>query len=440
MQSTTEVSWKTGALLSLLGCASLFLYRFALQAGVSNIRWFIKIALLQSVFYLLASGIVLRARSSRSTVFLVITFAFLFRLSILFSPPYLSDDIYRYVWDGRVQSAGINPYRYIPAAPELGHLRDNDIYSRINRRDYAPTIYPPLAQGIFFLTTRFSESVTWMKVTMLGFELVALWAIAQLLSSMRLPRQRLIIYAWHPLIVWEFAGSGHVDAIAVAFIALAFFARYRNAHACAGFALACAALVKLFPLILFPFLYRRWGWKMPLAFLLTIIIGYLPYLDVGIQGVFGFLPGYAKEQGLVSGRQFYILSLIHKVFRADVPSFVFFVFALLLLSAITIWALRRNAEDEDGPGHALMPATAATVLFAPHYAWYFAWLIPFLCFSPLVAVFYLTIASFILYASWLGDSPDQMFTLNSSIYLPFLLFAIIEFFWRRTNPRSGSCR
>src|SRR5207253_5010451 len=111
----------------------------------------------------------------------MILFAVLFRLSLLFSAPYLSDDIYRYVWDGRVQAARINPYRYIPADPALAQLRDDKIYPRINRRDYAHTIYPPAAEAVYFLTTRISESVTWMKATMVLFEGIAVWAIAQLL-------------------------------------------------------------------------------------------------------------------------------------------------------------------------------------------------------------------------------------------------------------------
>ena len=61
----------------------------------------------------------------------------------------VSTDIYRYVWDGRVQAAGINPYRYIPADPALAHLRDAEIYPKINRADYARTIYPPAAQIVF---------------------------------------------------------------------------------------------------------------------------------------------------------------------------------------------------------------------------------------------------------------------------------------------------
>src|SRR5690349_2390315 len=268
--------------LSLLGCALIGLYRAGLGAsGVGGIRFFMTVAFIQSAIYLVAAWIVMRARPSNATVLIVIGFAVIFRLSILFAPPYLSDDIYRYVWDGRVQAAGINPYRYIPAAPELVQLRDETIYPKINRRDWAKTIYPPVAQVVFFLTTRISESVTWMKATMLGFELITIWAIAQLLTLLGRPRQLLLLYAWHPLVIWEFAGSGHVDAISIGFIALAFLAWHNKSNLGAGLTLACATLSKLFPIVLIPAMLKRGRWRIAFYFVTAIVVSYLAYLSVG---------------------------------------------------------------------------------------------------------------------------------------------------------------
>lgn len=421
----------TNIVLLLLGCASLVLYRLGLSAnGTEEIRWFIKLAFVQSAIYFLAVWLVIRAGSSRSTLLLVIAFAIMFRVGILFSPPNLSDDIYRYVWDGRVQAAGINPYRYVPADPALAHLRDAAIYPEINRRDYARTIYPPVAQFLFFLTTRISESVTWMKLTMVGFELVTAWAIVQLLASFGLSLQRLLIYAWHPLIVWEFAGSGHIDAVSIMFIVLAFLFLRKNSNIAAGCALALATLIKLFPLVLFPALYKRWAWKVPLAFAITIVVAYLPYLSVGPKGVFGFLAGYATEEKLISGEKFYALSLVTKLFGVKLSAAAYAAFVVLIVGAFAIWTIHRNAERE-GLKHGMVLATMATVLFAPHYTWYFAWLVPFLCFTPVVAVFYLTASSFLLYGTWLGDSPNDMFKLNSFIYLPFAVIGAVEFIVRR---------
>jgi hypothetical protein len=438
-RTTSEIiSKRSAALLLLLGCASLALYRAGVAAkSADDIRWFLKVALVQSALYLLASFIILRSRSSRARLLITILFAVLFRLSILFSPPYLSDDIYRYVWDGRVQAAGINPFRYIPAAPELAHLRDEAIYPRINRRDYAHTIYPPVAQIIFLLTTRISESVTWMKFTMVVFEAIAVWAIAQLLASFGLARERILLYAWHPLVIWEFAGSGHADAIAIAFIALAFLAWRRNKHLGAGVALACATLTKLIPIVLFPALLRRGRGKIIVAFVSTVIAGYLGYLSVGLVSAMGSLPVYSSEQGLMTGKQYYLLNVARKLFGADVSPFVYICAGMLVMAAIALWVLIRKPCPEDKLEAPMALATGTTVLFAPHYSWYFTWLVPFLCFTPSLWMFYLTIASFLLYGTWLGDSPEDMLLLNSSIYVPTLLIALVEFIWhRRKNSRS----
>jgi hypothetical protein len=413
----------------LLGCVSVGLYRAGIGLnGVSGIRFFMTVAFIQSAVYLLAAWIVIRARPSNSTLLIAVAFAVIFRLSILFAPPYLSDDIYRYVWDGRVQAAGINPYRYIPAAPELAQLRDETIYPKINRRDWAHTIYPPVAQIVFFLTTRISESVTWMKATMLGFELVTIWAVAQLLTLLGRPRQLLLLYAWHPLVIWEFAGSGHVDAMAIAFIALAFLAWQKKSNLGAGFTLACATLVKLFPLVLVPAMLKRGRWKIAPFFAATVIIGYLAYLSVGPTAVLGAIPGYTQEMGLISGQQFYALSLVRNLFGLELPSIAYLVFTVLVMGAIGLWVLLK--QNEDTLKHGMILATAATVLFAPHFSWYFCWLVYFLCFTPRLALFYLTIASFILYATWLGDSPGEMFVINSLIYLPALLIAIVGSMWK----------
>jgi alpha-1,6-mannosyltransferase len=423
--------WTTIA-LTLLGVAMLVAFRVAVRAkSVPDMVWFLKLAGVQSALYLSAAWLSLRTRDSRSLLILGLTFAALFRLAILFSPPYLSDDIYRYIWDGRVQAAGTNPYRYIPAAEPLSELRDEEIYPHINRRDSAQTIYPPVAEGLFLLITRVSESVTWMKVVMVAFEAVAAWAIIQLLASFGFARQRVLIYAWHPLAVWEFAGSGHVDALAIAFIALALLARRKQSETLTGVLLACATCVKLFPAALFPALYKRWSWKLPLAFVITVFVVYLPYLSVGPLGVLGSLPGYASERGMVNGDQFFLLTLARQVFHASVPVAVYFAFAVAVLGALSVWVLmKQERSDIDYLRNGLLIASVFMILLSPHFSWYFAWLIPFLCFVPSLPVFYVTLASFLLYLTWLGDSPSRVLILKALIFVPFLVLGAIQL-WRR---------
>jgi len=426
------VVW-TNLLLVALGLASFALYRYGLnfdKAHKLQIVWFIKLALAQCALYALAAWVVWRAGARRSTLLVVVVFAAVFRLSVLFAPPLLSDDIYRYIWDGRVQAAGINPYRYVPAADALRFLRDADIYPNINRRDYAPTIYPPLAQMIFFLATRVSEEVVWMKVLMVLFEAAGLYALAALLASFKLPRQRVLLAAWHPLAVWEIAGSGHLDALVICFIALALLARRRERETLTGALLASAVLVKLFPLVLLPAFYRRRSWRMPLAFCVTLAAGYLPYLPVGARRVFGFLPGYASEEGLHSGERFFLLQLVRALFGEErVAGAAYVVFALVVMAALAAWCLlKREAGERDYVQRAALLATAFTVLLSPHYTWYFAWLVAFLCVARAKAVaplLCLTVAAFMLYGTWLGDAPAEMLQLNLSIYVSFALLLFV---------------
>src|SRR6185503_1447139 len=237
-------------------------------------------------------------------------------------------------------------------------------------------------------------------------------------------------------VVWEFSGSGHVDAVAICFIALAFLAWQRRSSAGAGSMLACATLAKLFPLVLVPAMLKPGRWKVAAVFVTTIIVGYLAYLSVGPKAVFGAIPTYSQEMGLITGQQFYALSLARKLFGLELPPIAYDVFTVFVMGAIGLWVLLRG-RSEDALKHAMLLATATTVLFAPHFSWYFCWLVYFLCFIPRLAIFYLTIASFLLYATWLGDSPDEMFVINSVIYLPSLLIGLVEFFWR---PIVGAVR
>jgi alpha-1,6-mannosyltransferase len=426
--ASRPVNAKQTVMLTVLGIAMLVLCRTAVHSrGVADITWFLKLVVTQTVIYLAAAWLCVRSRDSRQLLVAGLIFATLFRLSIVFYPPYLSDDIYRYIWDGRVQAKGINPYRYIPADNALAQLRDEEIYPSINRRDSAHTMYPPVAEGAFLLITRFSESVTWMKAVMVGLEAIAVWALIQLLTSFGFARQRVLIYAWHPLVVWEFAGSGHVDALAIAFIALALLVRRKRIETLTGVLLGWATCVKLFPIVLFPTLYMRRSWKMPLAFVATILIAYLPYLSVGPVRALGSLPGYASERGLVSGEQFFLLTVARKLFDAQVPTSAYVVFAGAVLGILSVWAMKdKQRNDISYVRNSLIVASVFMVLLAPHFSWYFSWLIVFLCFIPSLAGLYLTLASFLLYLTWLGDAPERVLMLKTLMFAPFLILGLIE--------------
>jgi alpha-1,6-mannosyltransferase len=364
-------------------------------------------ALLQAPIYAVAAWLVIaKPIAGRVALAGILLVGLAMRLVILPSPP-ASSDIYRYIWDGRVQAAGINPYRYLPADETLQALRDDAIYSHINRAGYAPTIYPPVAQLVFFAATRISETPVFMKTVMIAFEGLAVWAILQMLAARGLPSTRVLLYAWHPLPLWEFAGSGHVDAVAIAFLLLAFVAADRRSPILSGIALAAGVLVKYFPVVAGPAIYKRWDWRLPAAFAAVLALFYLPYLGAGTK-VLGFLGGYVAEEGIEQGSGLFLWQLAGTILHLPEHAFsYYFPLAAVVMAALGLATVALRREPKTDIAAAMMLAVTFMVLFSPHYPWYFAWLIPLVCVQPIAAVIYLTCAaSYLHIANWppsLGD-------------------------------------
>jgi alpha-1,6-mannosyltransferase len=388
------------------------------------------ILLLQAVPYAAAAWLIVRGRrdsaASSRAVLTILIVGVAMRLVLLPGTP-VSTDVFRYVWDGRVQAAGINPYLHLPAAAELSALRDEAIYPYINRADYAPTIYPPMSQIVFYLVTRISEAELAMKAAMVAFEGLAVWTILQLLAARGLPRSLVLLYAWHPLPLWEFARSGHVDIVAIAFLLLAFLAIERRSPILAGMALGAGVLVKYFPVVTGPALYKRWDWRLPVAFLATVAVLYLPYLGAGTK-VLGFLGQYVNEEGIVKGSGIFLWQILGVVLPLPEQAFSFyFPAAVAMLVALALYVVMRQQKPGADLAGAMLLAVTFTILFSPHYAWYFAWLVPFLCFYPVIGVVYLTLASGLLYfAHWQPTIGESL-----PIYGPCILLLIAELVFRR---------
>jgi hypothetical protein len=408
---------------------------------------FVELACGASVVYLGAVALVLRTRLPGRALWGILLCAALLRAIALPTQPLLSTDLYRYVWDGKVQLAGINPYRYIPDAPELKSLRDDFMFPRINRADYAHTIYPPTAELAYFLGARLSPTYVGMKALMVAFEVLAIAVLLRLLAAARLPRERILIYAWNPLPVWEFAGNGHVDALALGLLALVMLAYLGRHRAVAGALFGAAILVKFLPAVLFPAFWRRFDWRMPVACLAAILLLYLPYyLGVG-SGVIGFLPNYASEEDLAGGSGlYYVFVLDHVVALAPAAIYALEALAALLLLWLGTWiAFARDgrlagAEEVVVLGrNVLLLSTALMLALTPHFAWYYAWLAFPACLFPSYSVLYLTGAAFLLNF----DPAHTDLLWRGLMFGPFLVFVALEYLWRRRGaafPLIGSLR
>lgn len=438
--------WHTNAALLLIGLALFFLSRQFLAEYDIYRFGFDGVSAAMSILYLVACWLVLTRPVDRFTFPLIVTVACACRLAVLYSDPFLSSDIYRYVWDGVVQHAGINPYRFVPGDSALAFLREPnlEIYNNINRRDYAHTIYPPAAQAIFYLITLFSPTVTCMKTFMVLFEGLTAWGLVKLLCGLGYRREQLLLFAWCPMLVWEIGGSGHLDAVAMAFITLALLFRFRSRPVLTGLFLGLAVITKLYPLVLFPALYRRGDWKMPFTLAAVVAFGYACYSSVGLA-VFGFLGGYAKEEGLQTGARYFLLEQAQRLPGLHhLPIAAFYLFCALVFGTITLWSYRtcnpssvplRLANSPERTGCFLPPAFALAAalmfLFSPHYAWYIAWLIPFFCLVPSLPMATYLSAFFYGYTTYLADPGPKMFLLNQRLYAATLLAFVIHGALRR---------
>jgi alpha-1,6-mannosyltransferase len=401
--------------------------------GRSDLHLFVLAALFEGAVYAVAVAVLAGGRAARPGLVFVLVVAALLRAGPLCAPVALSTDIYRYVWDGRVAAAGINPYRWIPTDPHLLPLQDPVVFPRINRNNYAPTIYPPVAQMLFLSANRLGGGVFSVKLLFVGLEAAGIAALVGLLRRTGKPRDAVLLYAWHPLPIWEIAGSGHVDAAVVLFVALALAAALAGRRAAAGAALAAAVLVKFLPAVIAPALWRWRDWRLPAAFAAIAAAAYLPYIGVG-RRVFGFLPGYVAEERLASGGGFWALDLARHVIA--LPATVYFALAAALMAALALAALNRPPGAGASLAWALALATAATVLASPHYPWYFVWLVALCALAPWWPVLWPTLTAFLLY--WHPKTGYVPLWVEFTIYGGFLILASGDWVRRRLRPaRSG---
>jgi hypothetical protein len=396
------------------------------------------VAFCQTVIFMGALWTIFTQPCNRWTFAIILIFGIACRIVFLLHDPFLSSDIYRYVWDGRVQAAGINPYRYVASDPHLKFLVDDAIFPHMNRRDYAHTIYPPGAQLLFFLLTRISESVIWMKAAMIGFEFLTCWALIELLRELGMPREYLLLYFWNPLLLWEIASSGHMDSIAIAFLALALLFRFRDRPVLTGLALGMATLSKLYPIILLPALFRRREWKMPLYAFALIGFGYACYSSVGSM-VLGFLPSYAREEGMNSGSRYFLLTLARNVAHVQgIPTGVYLAFCALCFAGLSVWAYRKSEEPAGFLTTSFAFACVLMLLFSPHYPWYFLWLVPFTVIIPYAPILFYVTACFFLYTTEFAEPGPKMYYMNEWLYGSLLIVVAADWAKRRWGERQRS--
>ena len=398
---------------------------------------FIALSIAAGLLTIVATHLAARLPPARA-LWLIFGLGIVLRAYVLLFEPLLSSDIYRYVWDGRVQAAGINPYRYVPADEALAFLRDQKIFPHINRADTAVTIYPPVAQFFFFIVTRIGESVTVMRLALLGCEFVTVIIVMLLLRRMNRPVTRVVAYFWHPLALWEVAGSGHADTLMIALMLAGLWVALTG-HALRGAVLiAFSALVKPIAVPVLAAIWRPPDLRMPLVVIATIALCYLPYLSVG-SGVLGFLTkGYLVEEGVRDGNDLWLLSLWRLVFgehRGDVVAYVVLAALVLLFKGLSVArSIDRTVASTLADVNKLLLLTL--LLLSPNYPWYFLVIAPFTALIGGSPNWVVSIAALLL-----SEQLDWDFYIprivTKSILFGGLLLAWAFTAWRARMPRPA---
>ena len=324
---------------------------------------------------------------ARHVVAIGLVLAAVWHVEFLRLPPGADDDIHRYVWDGRLQRLGYNPYIVVPSDPAAKDLHTPETRN-LNNPDL-PSPYPAGAQLFFRGVTAIHESAFALKV---AFVLCDLAIALLLLDLLRLNRQGahlVLAFAWNPLLAIEVAGSGHVDIVSALFLVVSVTALARRWRATAAVGLGLAVLVKLLPIVLIPLYWKRVRIRDAALAAAVAALLYLPFLNHG-QVPIGSLGKY------VQGWRFNgpVFAALDHVASPQLLAGL----ALLVGLATATWL--RSAGSEWSPDVLTWPM-AASLLCAPAvFPWYLLSLLPFLTSVSTLPVIIWTASIIPVYVEW----------------------------------------
>ncbi len=386
------ISWRAGGASRLIAITVIGAALVAVQLrlrGDGDLRTQIIGQCVAGALFVVALLVAWRGlRMGSLGVVVILAFAGAFRAAAFIpsdTTPPLSTDIHRYAWDGRVQLEGINPYRYSPLDPALTSLRDDTIWPGINRKSWE-TIYPPAAQAAFVVSqAAFGDSLrssTWLfliaEIAAVGFLLIAL-------RRMRAPPERILAYAWHPLVVSEIAANGHIDALAVVGIAALLAAWASGRYGLAGVAAGFATLVKLGPLVLIPALARRGGRRFVLASVGLIVAAYVPYVLTVGSDVFGSLARFESRERFNGS-----IDTVLREFLS--PETSRNILAAALVVVIAVVALRRHDTVSQVARSLLLVLGGLLIVVDYVQPWHALWLTPLFAIVAAPGWMWLTLA------------------------------------------------
>lgn len=395
--------------------------------------------LLFPAYSLLFAGYVWIAASpgKKHTSFFLALAVFL-RLLLLFAFPNLSDDVYRFIWDGRLIAAGYNPFGYLPRdlveQPPPDFLPDRELFELLNSPDYF-TVYPPLAQGVFaFAAYIFPEDIYWsaflMKVPLIALDIGNVWLIMGLLKWLDRPVSSVLWYALNPLILLEISGNLHFEGVMLFFFLLSWLALLQGRQLPAMVAFGLSVASKLLTLLFVPAMFRRFpeGARIRTLFFLSIITGllFLPFFNLTFLSNLGQSLDLYFRSFEFNASLYYLLRSVGYVMSGYnrigvIGPGLSLVFVLLLV--LLVWR-ERKPDWQNWFVPVVLIQTLYLFFSTTIHPWYLSFLIAGL---PFTGFRYPLVWSYLVYLSYFAYSREPfaesglLLSLEYGIVIPLML-------------------
>ncbi|MGC1648807.1 MAG: hypothetical protein WA741_23560 [Candidatus Sulfotelmatobacter sp.] len=380
-----SAEWRVYALGATL-CVALTIcaHNFGDRGG----PYFMAFLALAGIAYLLAvREFFITPRFSRRVVVVGLVLAAVWHVAFLRMSSGADDDIHRYVWDGRLQRLGYNPYLVVPSDPAVNWLHTPETRNLNNPN--LPSPYPPGAQLFFRTITAIQESTFALKVAFVVCEFGIVFVLLDLFRCTRQGAHRVLAFAWNPLLAVEVAGSGHIDIVGALLLVVSAAALVRRWRATAAVALGLAIAVKFLPVVLLPLYWKRV--RVRDAALAAAVVGvlYVPFLNHGRIPT-GSLGTYVQTFRF-NGPVFAALAQV-------VPPQLLVGLAVLVGLVTATWL--RSAAPEWSPGAFAWPMAACFLCAPVVFPWYLLWLLPFLTSASTLLIIVWTVSIIPTYVQW----------------------------------------
>ena len=399
-----------GALLAGALATLAFGDAFAYEIDVADtpVAWLVAVGMASGAVYLALPRLIRMSHPSAPLIAGMIGLGFALRLAMLPSTPILEDDVYRYLWDGAVVSAGIDPYAHAPSEVLANTLGDDIgdgaalarlagesgvVLERVNH-PHLRTIYPPAAQAVFALANGLAPwNLTAWRGVLLVFDAATLALIAALLATLGRSPLWAALYWWNPLVVKELFNSAHMDGLLLPFMLGAVLLAVRGRPVWAAGALAIAAGMKLWPVLLLPVILRT-AWcdarataaAVPVFAALAGAMAW-PVIAAGLGPDSGFT-AYGRTWEMNDALFMAVAwGMAGALDAANIAAYHAGILARLAvvaaLAALVAWQCRAPADTAEALCGRVLAVVAALFLLGPTaYPWYYVWMAPFLAVTP----------------------------------------------------------